>query len=98
MVCEEAPQAYSYGARPKAKNRFIGGVVTPAQPQYLHGMVDDRADTHDFQEAPPILGIATAVGGYKVQSGSHILQNASKHLFVLSLKETHCLGSAKWSD
>lgn len=67
MVCEEAPQAYSYGARAKLKNRFIGGVVTPAQPQYLHGMVDDRADAHDFQEAPPILGIAAAVGGYKVQ-------------------------------
>ena len=67
VVCEEAPQAYSYGARSKFKTRFIGGVVTPAQPQYLHGMVDDRADTHDFQEAPPILGIATAVGGYKVQ-------------------------------
>ena len=48
------------------KNRFIGGVVTPAQPQYLYGMVDDRADAHDFVESPPILGIAAAVGGYKV--------------------------------
>ena len=67
MVCEEAPQSYNYGARAKAKNRFIGGVVTPAQPQYLHGMVDDRADAHDFQESPPILGIAAAVGGYKVR-------------------------------
>lgn len=72
MVCEEAPQAYSYGARAKMKSRFIGGVVTPAQPQYLHGMVDDRADAHDFQEAPPILGIAAAVGGYKVQLLLHL--------------------------
>ena len=65
-MCEEAPQGYSYGARAKMKNRFIGGVVTPAQPQYLYGMVDDRADAHDFVESPPILGIAAAVGGYKV--------------------------------
>lgn len=77
MVCEEAPQAYSYGARAKMKSRFIGGVVTPAQPQYLHGMVDDRADAHDFQEAPPILGIAAAVGGYKVQSPGWVLLGAS---------------------
>ncbi|DBA98847.1 TPA: hypothetical protein ACH3X1_014607 [Trebouxia sp. C0004] len=48
------------------KNRFIGGVVTPAQPQYLYSMMEDRSDAHDFQESPPILGIAAAVGGYKV--------------------------------
>ncbi len=66
VVCEEAPQGYNYGARTKMKNRFIGGVVTPAQPQYLYSMMEDRSDAHDFQESPPILGIAAAVGGYKV--------------------------------
>lgn len=55
------------------KNRFIGGVVTPAQPQYLYGMVDDRADAHDFQESPPILGIAAAVGGYKVHPLAQVM-------------------------
>ncbi|KAL0046056.1 hypothetical protein WJX82_001167 [Trebouxia sp. C0006] len=66
VVCEEAPQGYNYGARTKMKNRFIGGVVTPAQPQYLYSMMEDRSDAHDFQESPPILGIAAVVGGYKV--------------------------------
>lgn len=68
MVCEETPQDYNYGARTKMKRRFVGGVVTPAQPVYLYGMVNDRADAHDFHESPPILGIATAVGGYKVSN------------------------------
>lgn len=66
VVCEETPQSYSYGSKTKMKKRFIGGVVTPAQPQYLYGLVDDRADAHDFQGTPPILGIAASVGGYKV--------------------------------
>jgi len=66
VVCEEAPSGYNYGARTKSKSRFIGGVVTPAQPQYLYSMMEDRADVHDFHESPPILGIAAAVGGYKV--------------------------------
>ena len=65
-MCEEAPEQYSYGPRQKMKKRFVGGVVTPAQPQYLHGMVDDRMDAHDFQASPPILGVVAAVGGYKV--------------------------------
>lgn len=47
--------------------------MTPAQPQYLYGMVDDRADAHDFQESPPILGIAAAVGGYKVHPFAQVV-------------------------
>lgn len=78
VVCEEAPQGYNYGARTKMKNRFIGGVVTPAQPQYLYSMMEDRSDAHDFQESPPILGIAAAVGGYKVSLQTYVTTGLCK--------------------
>ena len=65
MVCEEAPDIRSYGARTKSKSRYVSGVVTPAQPNYLHGLVDDSADSQ-LNEAPPVLAVATAVGGYMV--------------------------------
>lgn len=73
VVCEEAPQSYSYGSKSKMKTRFVGGVVTPAQPKYLYGLVDDRADAHDFQGTPPILGIAASVGGYKVKAICYVV-------------------------
>ena len=35
VVAEEAPEAYSYGTRARKKERYVAGVVTPAQPHYL---------------------------------------------------------------
>ena len=88
MVCEEAPQSYSYGSKSKMKTRFVGGVVTPAQPQYLYGLVDDRADAHDFQGTPPILGIAASVGGYKA---SHTVWHAANVLVMVAAIVAMCL-------
>ena len=35
VVAEEAPEGYSYGSRARKKERYVAGVVTPAQPHYL---------------------------------------------------------------
>ena len=64
-VCEEAPEAKVYGSRTKGKQRFLAGVVTPAQPHYLYGLLDANQDPH-LGMAPPILGIAASAGGYQV--------------------------------
>ena len=32
VVCEEAPEPRTYGSRTKQKQRFVAGIVTPAQP------------------------------------------------------------------
>ena len=40
VVAEEAPEAYSYGTRARKKERYIAGVVTPAQPHYLVNSLD----------------------------------------------------------
>ena len=37
VVAEEAPEPYSYGTRARKKERYIAGVVTPAQPHYFSG-------------------------------------------------------------
>ena len=66
-VCEEAPEAKVYGSRTKGKQRFLAGVVTPAQPHYLYGLLDANQDPH-LGMAPPILGIAASAGGYQVMA------------------------------
>lgn len=68
-ICEEAPEAKVYGSRTKGKQRFLAGVVTPAQPHYLYGLLDANQDPH-LGMAPPILGIAASAGGYQVQASS----------------------------
>ena len=55
-----------YGSRTKGKQRFLAGVVTPAQPHYLYGLLDANQDPH-LGMAPPILGISASAGGYQVQ-------------------------------
>ena len=56
-----------YGSRTKGKQRFLAGVVTPAQPHYLYGLLDANQDPH-LGMAPPILGISASAGGYQVQT------------------------------
>lgn len=66
VVCEEAPEPYSYGSlRKQPKQRYIAAVVTPAAPHFLHGLVDEDADI-PVDSAPPLLGIAPSVGGYSI--------------------------------
>lgn len=65
VVCEEAPEAKKYGFKTKARQRFLAGVVTPAQPHYLHGLLDANQDPH-LGMVPPILGVAASAGGYQV--------------------------------
>ena len=63
MVCEEAPEPYSYGSmRSRQKARYVAGVVTPASPHLLHGLVDADADVV-LEAAPPLLGVAPRVVG-----------------------------------
>ena len=66
VVCEEVPEVKRYGLKTKGKSRFLAGVVSPAQPHYLFGLLDANQDPH-LGMAPPTLGIANSVGGYKVR-------------------------------
>ncbi|CAL8466240.1 g5776 [Coccomyxa elongata] len=65
VVCEEAPEPRTYGTRTKQKQRFVAGIVTPAQPHYLYGLLDANMDP-SLGGTPPVLAIATSAGGYKV--------------------------------
>ena len=44
--------------------------MTPAQPDYVYGMVDDANAPVDFDMPPPILGVAFDKTGYTVGPGS----------------------------
>lgn len=66
VICEEAPEPYSYGSMRKApKQRYVADIVTPATPHFLHGLVDEDADV-PVESTPPLLGIVPSVGGYGV--------------------------------
>ena len=65
VVCEEAPEPRTYGSRTKQKQRFVAGIVTPAQPHYLYGLLDANVDL-PLGVSPPILAVAASAGGYKV--------------------------------
>ena len=65
MVCEETPEPYAYGARSKPKERFLAGIVSPASPNYVYGLVDVPSAV-PLVAPPPLLGIAASVAGYKV--------------------------------
>ena len=67
------PEAKAYGFRAKGKVRFLSGVVTPAQPHYLYGLLDANVDP-PLGRAPPILGIAASAGGYQVSSLFWLIQ------------------------
>ena len=64
VVCEETPEPRTYGARTNKKQRFVAGIVTPAQPHYMYGLLDADMDP-SLGETPPILAVATSAGGYK---------------------------------
>ena len=66
VVCEEVPGGEAVRAEDEGKSRFLAGVVTPAQPALLFGLLDANQDPH-LGMAPPTLGIANSVGGYKVR-------------------------------
>ena len=66
VVCEEAPEPYSYGtSRKSPKQRYVAAVVTPAAPHFLHGMVDEEINI-PVEQTPPLLGISPSVGGYSI--------------------------------
>lgn len=66
-MCEEAPEDLSARLRSKTlrqpgKQRYVAGVVTPAQPNYVVGLMDGDQDD-GFQQTPPVLGVALGVSG-----------------------------------
>ncbi|EFN52896.1 hypothetical protein CHLNCDRAFT_138439 [Chlorella variabilis] len=79
VVCEEAPEPYSYGSmRTRQKQRYVAAVVTPANPHLLHGLVDDDTGRLErdinIDAAPPLLALVPQVGGYTVLEVSVDLQ------------------------
>lgn len=45
----------------------MAGVVTPASPNYLHGLVDDEGAAQvDLDPTPPLLAISHTKTGYTV--------------------------------
>lgn len=67
VVCEEAPDDHVYGQRKTQKRRYVAGIVTPAQPEYMHGLVDGGPDVA-LDDAAPLLGVSASVGGYQVEA------------------------------
>ncbi|KFM25783.1 DNA mismatch repair protein MutS [Auxenochlorella protothecoides] len=64
VVCEEEPEAYSYGSvRARQKTRYVAAVVTPAAPHLLLGLGGGDADV-TLESVPPVLGLSPSVGGY----------------------------------
>ena len=43
-------------------------IVTPANPEYLYGMMEDETAQVDMQYAPPLLGVAQEKNGFMVWS------------------------------
>ena len=40
-VCEETKSSdYMYGVKKPRKERFVAGIVTPASPYYVYGLID----------------------------------------------------------
>ena len=71
VVCEEVPDEYVYGQRKAQKQRYIAGVVTPAQPHYMHGLVNGGTDL-PLEDSAPLMGISASVGGYQVRICSSV--------------------------
>ena len=68
VICEEEANPYSYGVKKSAKNRYVAGVVTPASPNYMYGLVDDASVMDDREIPQPMLGIAYTKAGYSVRA------------------------------
>jgi hypothetical protein len=57
VVCEEAEDAGWSKRTGRNKSRFIAGVVTPAKPHYLYGMVEAEGDTQfGSSSSLPVVG------------------------------------------
>jgi len=41
VVCEEVEEGYRYGTPTKGKERYISGVVSPAAPHYVYGLINE---------------------------------------------------------
>lgn len=41
VVCEEAEEPYRYGTINKGKRRFESGIVSPASPHYVYGLINE---------------------------------------------------------
>lgn len=57
----------SNGAPKAKKDRYIAGVVTPQQPNYLDNLVDKEDAGFELEYTPPTLGVAMGVSGFKVR-------------------------------
>ena len=67
VVCEEEADPYRWGSKGQRKQRFVGGIVTPASPMYMYGLVVDDGNMLDPTEiARPLLGVARTKAGYSV--------------------------------
>lgn len=57
VVCEEAEDAGWSKRTGRNKSRFIAGVVTPAKPHYLYGLVEAEGDTQfGSSSSLPVVG------------------------------------------
>lgn len=92
MVCEETPEPYAYGARSKPKERFLAGIVSPASPNYVYGLVDVPSAV-PLVAPPPLLGIAASVAGYKV-GGKQALRRSA--ICVIDVCEVLGEGAAEY--
>jgi hypothetical protein len=68
-VCEEAPAERVHNQVMKGgRQRYLGGVVTPSSPAYVHGMVrvgrNDGDSSANCAAAPPTLGVAYGQRGF----------------------------------
>ena len=79
VICEEAPEPKVYGQRTKQKQRFVAGIVTPAQPHYMYGLLDANMDP-PLAATAPILAVAASAGGYKVAPACAITLMCSEGL------------------
>jgi hypothetical protein len=68
-VLEEVFSPQQYGVRNPRKERYLSGIITPAQPTYAYGKIDQRGDAaQDLALTAPICAVSSSVNGYKVHS------------------------------
>jgi len=71
-VVEEVGSPRVHGAKPAAKQRVLGGIVSPVAPQYLYGAAEEAAAAEDA-DAPsaPLLGVAHGARGFSLARVRH---------------------------
>lgn len=92
---------YSYGAKSTKKQRFVAGVVTPASPNYVHGLVEDGAESVTTDDIKPLLGVARSKLGYTVRAhalpelvdAAHTLTSALvRYTKIMPMRLMHTMG------